>query len=76
MKTGVYFAVWNTVMKMRISPQAVARTILSNFETVKPLTKEEAERVQLALDKSGVPQATVRYNAGFSRALLKMITQQ
>jgi hypothetical protein len=67
---------WNAVMKMRISPQAVARTILSNFETVKPLTKEEAEQVQLALNNSGVTDATTRLTAGFSRAVLKMITQQ
>lgn len=67
---------WNNVMKtLRISGQAVGRMLLKRFEDVKPLTKEEAERVQLALENSGVPDATTRLTAGFSRILLKQVTQ-
>jgi len=67
---------WDTIMNMRISAQAVARTILSNFEQVKPLTKEEAERVQFALEKCGVEDATSRFVAGFSKLILKQVTSE
>ena len=67
---------WVSTMKtLRISAQAVARTLLSNFETVKPLSKDEAERIQTALEKSGVPDAATRLNAGWSKILLKAVTQ-
>ena len=61
-------------MKRRINPQAVARTLLSNFDKQKPLTIEEAERIQFALQKSGVPDATNRLSAGFARLILNQIT--
>ena len=60
---------------LRLSARAVARSILANLSTVEPLTKEEAERIQLALDNSGVQDATTRLNAGFTRIVLKRVTE-
>ena len=66
---------WYAVMnRFRVSAQAVARTILRNYEPVKPLDKQEAEQVFLALENSGVQDAATRLNATWSRILLKAIT--
>ena len=67
---------WYTVMKtLRVSAQAVARTILRNFENVKPLSKDEAMRIQYALENSGVQDATTRLSAGIGRIFLKTVTK-
>lgn len=62
-------------MNMRISAQAVARTLLSNFDKHAPLSKSEAERIHDALENSGVQDAATRLNAGWSRLLLEWITE-
>ena len=65
---------WINVMKrLRISPQAIARTLLSNLDNQKPLTKSEAVMIQLALEKSGVKDANSRLVAGFARLILKQV---
>ena len=66
--------VWYTVM-MKLSARAVARTLLTTFETHKPLTTQEAEQVRLALEESGVTDAATRLNATWSQILLKQVTQ-
>ena len=48
---------------------------MANLQDVKPLTKEEAERVQYALENSDVHDATTRFSAGFSRIILKQETE-
>lgn len=60
--------------RLRLSAQAVARTLVRNFEPYKPLTKAEAAKVQLALENSGVDQASSRLAAGFARLVLTQIT--
>lgn len=68
--------VWVFIVKtLRLSARGVARSILANLSQVKPLTKEEAERIELALKESGVPDATTRFSAGFTRIVLKQVTQ-
>jgi len=59
--------------RLRISPQAIARTLLSKLDNHKPLTKAEAAKIQLALDNTGIDDAATRLNAGWSRVLLKRI---
>ncbi len=67
---------WVHIMNtLRVSAQAVARTILSNFENVKPLTRDEARRIQSALENSGVPNATTRLNATWGKIVLKAVTE-
>ena len=65
----------HTMNKLRVSAQAVARTLLRNFETVKPLTRDEAKRIQSALENSGVPNATTRLNATLGKIVLKAVTE-
>lgn len=59
--------------RLRIAPQAVARSLLDNYGKQKPLSKEEAERIQLALENSGVDEATTRLTAGFAKLLLAQL---
>ena len=66
---------WYTVMKIRLSARAVARTLLTTFETYKPLSSEEAEQVRIALEKSGVPEAATRLNATWSKILLRTVAE-
>ena len=61
--------------RLRISPQAVARSLLSVFDSQQPLSKSEAERVHLALENCGVHDAESRLSAGFIRVALKAVTE-
>ena len=66
---------WINVMRaIRISPAGVARTLLRNLDSLKPLNSVEAAAVRDALEKSGVNDATNRLAAGFSRIILKQVT--
>ena len=76
MKNRSILFAWATIMEMRISAQAVARTILRGFEQVEPLSPEEARRVQFALENSGVQDATTRFVAAFSKVILKQVTTE
>lgn len=62
-------------MLMRISTKAVARTLLGNFAKHRPLNKDEAKRINIALERSGVENAATRLNAGWARLLLERITE-
>ena len=67
---------WNTVMaKLIINKQAEARKLLSIFASHKPLNKSEAERINIALESSGVEEAATRLNAGWARLLLQRVAQ-
>ena len=65
--------VWIVMEKLRLSTQAKARGLLARLEKVPRLTKEEAQAIQHALDISGVQDASTKFAAGFSRAILKAV---
>jgi len=67
--------VWEHIMNKRINPASVARTLLSNLDKHQPLNKREAERVRVALENCGVPEATTRLQAGLTRIVLKTVTE-
>jgi hypothetical protein len=68
--------VWITaIMKRTLSARAVARTLLATFEPHKPLSEKEAERVRVALERSGVPEAATRLNATWSKIILRSVTE-
>jgi len=60
-------------MKNRIAHAAVARTHLAKLRGIKKLDKDEARRIDIALKRSGVEDATSRLAAGFNRLVLKTI---
>lgn len=64
---------WVNIMKKHINPQAVARSLLVNYENQPRLSKAEIERVQLALKYSGVNDAANRIGATFARMVLKEV---
>lgn len=72
----VLLCIWNHVMrKIRLNPVAVARTILTNLNNQPPLSKDEMERVRVALENSGVPNAASRYAATQGKIYLTAITE-
>jgi len=61
---------WYTIMqKLRINPGAVARQLLANLKTHKPLTYEEERRVIFAIENAGVE--VDRVLASLSRNTIK-----
>lgn len=52
---------------LRVAPKAVCRQLLNTLETHKPLTRGEEARILLALENSGVQDATNRMLASLSR---------
>lgn len=60
-------------MKLRISQKAVCRSLLAVYENKAPLTEVEAEQVRIALENSGVRNATTRLIAGYARLILKQV---
>jgi hypothetical protein len=57
--------VWITaIMKRTLSARAVARTLLATLE-----------RVRVALERSGVPEAATRLNATWSKIILRSVTE-
>jgi len=65
---------WNTMMrKLRVHPGAVARQLLANLKTHKPLTSEEESKIIRAIESTGVENATDRMLASLSRNTLNAL---
>ena len=65
---------WCDMMKkLRVNPGAVARQLLTNLKTYKPLTNEEERRIIHAIETSGVPNAADRLLAGLSRNTIEKL---
>jgi len=68
---------WTSIMrKIRIHPGAVARQLLANLRTIKPLTHDEQRRILRAIEASGVPNATDRVLASMSRNAIHAVLEQ
>ena len=66
---------WIIAMKMKLSARAQARILLEAFNHYQPLSPEEAAKVRLSLENSGVPDASTRLNATWSKIILQRVAQ-
>jgi len=60
-------------MKKNIDKAGIARLHLVRLRGIKKLDPDEARRIDIALQNSGVEDATTRLTAGFNRLILKTI---
>ena len=61
------------MQRLTLHPKAIARQLLIRLEDHKKLSANEAAMISDALEKSGVPDAANRLNAGWARILLKQV---
>ena len=65
---------WCDMMqKLRVNPGAVARQLLTNLKTHKPLSSDEEHRIIRAIETSGVPNGVDRLLAGLSRNTIEKL---
>ena len=63
---------WTEIMrKLNLHPGAVARQLLVNLKTFKPLTQSEEDRIIEAIENAGVQNGTDRMLAHLSRNTLE-----